>query len=61
MPLAGSTPCRTPRLHTRFPQAASTAAAAAFATSAQLRQWVDTAADATYVLLHSRVEARAGR
>jgi hypothetical protein len=36
-------------------------AAAAAATSARLRQWVDTASDAAYVLLHSRVEARAGR
>ena len=40
---------------------AAVAAAAALATSAELRRWVDTAAAAAYVLLHARVEARAGR
>jgi hypothetical protein len=43
------------------PQAIAAAAAEAAATSAQLRRWVDTAADPAYVLLHSRVEGRAGR
>eukprot|EP00878_Enallax_costatus_P007556 GHUV01007913.1.p1 GENE.GHUV01007913.1~~GHUV01007913.1.p1 ORF type:complete len:186 (+),score=94.04 GHUV01007913.1:39-560(+) len=31
------------------------------ATAAQLRQWVDTASDKDYLLLHARVEAAAGR
>jgi hypothetical protein len=31
------------------------------ATATQLRQWVDTAAEKEYLLLHARVEAAAGR
>lgn len=31
------------------------------ATWAALRQWVDTASDTSYCMLHARVEARAGR
>ncbi|KAF6251901.1 subtilase family-domain-containing protein [Scenedesmus sp. NREL 46B-D3] len=37
------------------------AAADVAATAAKLRQWVDTAADKEYLLLHARVEAAAGR
>jgi hypothetical protein len=52
-------PTNQPTIFHNQPQSA--AAAAAYATCAQLRQWVDTASDSTYVLLHSRVEGRAGR
>jgi hypothetical protein len=42
-------------------QDAAAAAAGVKDTAAALRRWVDTAADDSYLLLHARVEARAGR
>jgi hypothetical protein len=42
-------------------EAGSAAAAEVAATAAQLRQWVDTAADKDCLLLHAKVEAAAGR
>ncbi len=41
--------------------AAAAGATSARATFAELRQWVDTAADTAYALLHARVEASSGR